>query len=236
MSKTGFDDADWRTAYSGPAGRKQARRELMLGDHGILRRFYDNTHEVSPGKVWRSYQPSPERLGQWKERGIKTVVNLRGEAPSGFLYLEEEACRELGLALVPFRAWSREAPPKAFLHGAKALFERIEYPALFHCKSGADRAGVMSLLYHYLHERRPLAEAMEQLSFRYGHVKQGKTGVIDAAFADFIQYTDGIGKSRDDLDVFYHWVDTVYDPDKIKQEFRSNMWGRLLTETILRRE
>ena len=39
----------------------------------------------------------------------------------------------------------------------------------------------MSVLYLYFHERRPLAEALEQLTFKYGHVRQGKTGVIDYA-------------------------------------------------------
>jgi protein tyrosine/serine phosphatase len=188
-------EADWREAYQSQAGRKSAWRELMIGDHGALRKLYDNSHEVAPGKLWRSYQPSPNDLKKWKQRGIKTVVNLRGEKPSGFLFLELEACDHLGLRFEILRAWSREAPPKPFLHNARALFERIEYPALIHCKSGADRAGLVATLYLFFEEGRALDEAMEQLSFRYGHVKQGRTGVI-----------------------------------------RANLWGRLLSVVVLRRE
>ncbi|HOP20355.1 MAG TPA: hypothetical protein PK585_09755, partial [Amphiplicatus sp.] len=68
-----------REEFDGPEGRKRAWRELMIGDHGLVRLFYDNTHEVVPGKLWRSYQPSPAKLARWKERGVKTVVNLRGD-------------------------------------------------------------------------------------------------------------------------------------------------------------
>ena len=79
-----------REAFQTTKGRKRAWRELMLGDHGALRLLYDNTHEVAPGKLWRTYQPSPKKLAQWKDRGVKTVVNLRGDKPSGFYFLEEE--------------------------------------------------------------------------------------------------------------------------------------------------
>ena len=43
-----------------------------------------------------------------------------------------------------------------------------------HCKSGADRAGIVAVMYKLLHEKAPFEEAVEQLSFKYGHIKQGK--------------------------------------------------------------
>ncbi len=229
-------DADWRDVYRPPAGRAKAWRELMIGDHGALRKLYDNSHEVAPGALWRSYQPSPADVEKWKTRGVRTIVNLRGPKPSGALYLESEACERLGLTLEIFRAWSREAPPKAFLHGARALFDRIEYPALIHCKSGADRAGLMATLYLFFKGGKPLDAAMEQLSFRYGHVKQGKTGVIDAAFNDYIAHAAKHGAALDDVDAFFAWVDGPYDPARIKREFRATLLGGIVSETILRRE
>ena len=222
--------------FAGADGRRRAWRALMVGDHGLLRKFYDNSHAVIPGKLWRSYQPSPADLKKWKERGIRTVVNLRGPNPSGALFLEQEACEKLGLTLVNFRTWSREAPPKPFLHEARALFDKIEYPALIHCKSGADRAGVMATLFLFFQEGRPLDEAMEQLSFKYGHVKQGKTGVIDAAFNEYLAFAVNHDIALDNVDSFFQWVDTQYDPVRIKQEFQGNLWGRILSDIILRRE
>lgn len=208
----------------------------MLGDHGLLRKFYANTHEVSKGKLWRSYQPSPADLKKWKERGVRTVINLRGDAPSGFYFLEEEACRELGLEFVSFRVFSRDAPSKDILHGARNLFEDITYPAMMHCKSGADRAGLMAALYLFFQDGAPLDEATKQLSFRYGHVKQGKTGVIDYAFQQYFDYAQEHGKSLSSCEDFFYWVDNVYDPKATKDSFLGSWWGNFLTEKVLRRE
>lgn len=208
----------------------------MLEDHGALRKLYDNSHEVSPGKLWRSYQPSPADLERWKKHGVRTVVNLRGDKPSGFLFLERDACARLGLELVTLRAWSREAPPKAFLHAIRDLFDRIAYPALIHCKSGADRAGLAAALYLFLHEGRALDQALDQLSLRYGHIRQGKTGVIDAAFDGYIAYAREHNIALDDTDAFFDWVDNAYDPVKVKTDFRGSVLGRIMSDVLLRRE
>ena len=225
-----------REAFETPAGRRRAWRELMLADHGVLRLFYDNTHEVAPGKLWRTYQPSPARLQKWKAKGVKTVVNLRGDRPSGYFLLEEAACRDLGIALRTFRVFSREAPSKETLKSAKDLFADIEYPAVIHCKSGADRAGLMAVLYLFLHEKKPLDEAMKQLSFRFGHVKQGKTGVIDHAFQKYLDHAKTHGLDLSSTEDFFRWVEEDYDPAATKAEFMGSWWGNLLTEKILRRE
>jgi len=201
-----------------------------------LRKFYDNTHEVAPGKMWRSYQPSPAKLKQWKARGIRTVINLRGDKPSGYYFLEEETCKKLKLDLVTFRVYSRDAPSKEILHGARALFDRIAYPAIMHCKSGADRAGLMAALFLFFHEGVPLDQAMGQLSFKYGHVKHGKTGVIDYAFEQFFEHAKANGKSLSSVDDFFAWVEAAYDPAATKANFKSAGWGNFLTERVLRRE
>lgn len=225
-----------REDFKTPEGRKRAFRELMLRDHGVLRTVYDNSHEIAPGKMWRTFQPSPKHLERWAAKGVKTVINLRGPKPTGQLFLEEEACERLGLTLVNFRVYSREAPSKEILHGARKLFSEIEYPAIMHCKSGADRAGLMATLFLFFHEGVPLDDALDQLSFKYGHVKAGKTGVIDAAFARYIAYAKEKEISLSDVDAFFDWVDRDYDPAEVKASYRSKGWGDLLTEVILRRE
>lgn len=225
-----------REEFATPEGRRRAWRALMVGDHGALRKFYNNTHTVVPDKVYRSYQPSPADLERWKERGIRTVVNLRGPKPSAALFLEDEACERLGLALRNFRVYSREAPSAETLRGARALFEEIEYPALLHCKSGADRAGLMATLYLFFQEGRPLDEAMDQLSWKYGHVRQGKTGVIDAALEAYIAHARATDIPLTDVSAFFNWVETAYDPAAVKRDFRGSFWGRMMSERILRRE
>ncbi len=225
-----------REEFATSEGRRRAWRELMWSDHGWIRTLRRNEHRIAPA-MRRAQQPTPNDVARWAQGGVKTVVNLRGDKPSGFYFLEEEACRKHGLKLVTFRVFSREAPSKEVLRGARALFAEIEYPAVMHCKSGSDRVGLMAALYLFFHEGLPLDRALRQLSFRYGHLRAGKTGVIDAAFGRYLAHA---GERRIDLssvDEFFRWVDSpAYDPVRIKADYMGSWWGNLLTERILRRE
>ena len=226
-----------RDDLTSPKGRRAANWALMIGDHGLLRLFYDNSHEIAAQKLWRTYQPSESKLKSWKKRGIRTVINLRGKTPAGHYVLEEEACERLALTLVNFQVYSREAPAPSIVHGAIDLFKTIEYPAIMHCKSGADRAGLMGVLFRYCHQGKPLGESLEQLSFRYGHVRQGKTGILDFVFERFKSHAAENNLNVDDCQNFLNWIDSpAYDPATLKQEFVASWWGTALTEKILRRE
>ena len=228
--------APTREEFATPEGRRRAERAFLFGDHAFIRALIDNSHEIAPG-AWRSFQPSPARLKRWARKGIKTVVNLRGDKPSAALFLEEEACVKNGLILENFRVYSREAPSREIIAGARALFDRIAYPALFHCKSGADRVGVMSVLYLFFREGRPLDEALKQLSLRYGHIRAGKTGVNDAAFQRYPPHPRENGIPLNDVDAFLDWsASPDYDPAAIKRDYLGSWWGNMLTEKILRRE
>ena len=163
-------------------------------------------------------------------RGIKTVINLRGARLCGSYALEVHACRRLGLALVGFPVSSRDTPKRETIKAAKDMFDRIEYPALMHCKAGADRVGFMSVLYLHLHEGRPLDEALKQLSWRYGHFAQGKTGMLDHMFDSYRRYASEMPIE------FMEWVENVYDPEQVKDSFLSKWWANVLVDKILRRE
>jgi protein tyrosine/serine phosphatase len=213
-----------------PEGRRRTYIDYLLKDHAFLRLRFSNAHAVSE-ELFRSNQPWPFQLEDWKARGIRTVVNLRGGFDASFYALETEACARLGLNLVDFTITSREVPSRARVQGAKALFETLEYPALMHCKSGADRAGIMSVLYLHFRKGVPIRQALAQLDLKYLHVKAGKTGVLDYTFERYLAEGEPAGQT------FLEWVDSpAYDPAAIKVDFRSNMWGRLLTEGLLRRE
>ena len=140
--------------------------------------------------MWRGNQPGPKDVERYsKELGIKTIINLRGESTKGYYLLEKEACERHGVTLVDYQMFSRDTPTREKILGARDLFDEIAYPAFMHCKSGADRAGIMSFLYMMLRAKVPLDEAAEQISFKYLHVKHGKTGVLDAfveAYRSFI--------------------------------------------------
>ncbi len=215
---------------STPKGRRSTYLNYLWNDHAYLRLKFQNAHWVSPELV-RTNQPWPFQLKAWRDAGIKTIINLRGGFDASFYALEKEACAELGLTLVDFTVTSREVPSRAQVLGAKALFETIQYPALMHCKSGADRAGVMSVLYAHFRLGQPIREAVDQLSLRYLHVRAGKTGVLDYTFERYLEDAEPKGLS------FTDWVNSeAYDPPKMKADFRAKWWGALLTEQLIRRE
>jgi protein tyrosine/serine phosphatase len=215
---------------STPEGRKRARRDYMWNDHAFLRLRFQNAHWISDELV-RTNQPSPEQLAGWKARGIKTIINLRGGFDGSFHVLEKEACEQLGLTLVDFTITSREVPSRARVLGARDLFQTIEYPALMHCKSGADRAGIMSVFYMHFRKGKTIREALDQLHLRYLHVKAGKTGVLDYTFERYLAEGEPAGLS------FIEWVESpAYDPDAIKADFRAQWWGNFFTERLLKRE
>lgn len=211
-------------------GRLRAYVDYLWSDHAYLRLGFQNAHWISEELV-RTNQPWPHQLEAWKAKGVKTVINLRGGFDASFHALEKDACQRLGLTMVDFTITSREVPSRARVLGAKRLFETIAYPALMHCKSGADRAGIMSVLYMHFRKGKPIREALDQLHLRYLHVRQGKTGVLDYTFERYLLEGEPAGMS------FLEWVESpLYDPDGMKATFRSGKFGGFLTESLLRRE
>jgi protein tyrosine/serine phosphatase len=216
---------------STPEGRRAAERDLVWTDHGFLRNIYQNFHWIEQGVMARSNQPSPAQIALYAEKfGVKTILNARGKSDTGYYLLEKEACERHGIALIDLRLRSREPPSVEAIHRCKQIFETIQYPALMHCKSGADRAGVAAVLYKHFKMGMPISAAIEQLSFKYLHVKQGKTGMIDYFFATYLDETKESGKP------FLQWVDEDYDQQRVKGAFTSQWWANILTDKILRRE
>jgi len=211
-------------------GRLRTYADYLWNDHAYLRLSFSNAHWVSEELV-RANQPWPHQLARWKARGIRTVINLRGDFHRSFYALERSACERLGLELVNFPMGSREVPSRERVLGAQRLFETVAYPALMHCKSGADRAGIMSLLYMHFRKGRTIREAMDQLHLRYLHVRQGKTGVLDYMFERYLAEGEPSGLS------FVEWVRSpMYDPAGLRADFKARLWGSFVTERLLRRE
>lgn len=219
-----------RFSLATPAGRRRAERDLVWTDHGFLRTAFSNFHWIEKGAMARANQPSPQRIAAYAGMGFKTILNLRGKSDTGYYLLEREACEQHGMALVDIRMHSREPPSREQVRRAKDLFETIQYPALMHCKSGADRAGAMAVLYKHFKMGLPIAQAVEQLSMKYLHVKQGKTGVIDYFFQRYLDETKGSAKP------FLAWVEEDYDQQKVKGAFIGEWWANVLVDKILRRE
>lgn len=167
----GYDISDEKS-------RRRAYWHLQLIDHGCLRKYWTNLHEIAPG-VWRSNQPDGRRIRTYKDMGIKTVLNLRGTALRSPYLFEREACEEAGITLLTHTLSARSLVGRKEMLALLKTFETIEKPFVMHCKSGADRAGLASAMYLLHIEKTSIAEARKQLSFKYLHIKKSKTGVLD---------------------------------------------------------
>ena len=66
---------------------------------------------------------------------------------------------------------------------------------LVHCKSGADRSGLVSALFRLVEERAPPAEADQELSLVYGHFPYltSKTVAMDESFWAFVRRSGNEG-------------------------------------------
>ena len=210
-------DLNWRKSLEPWEGSdtqlNSAKKHAFWIDHEFLRYFYHNTAEVAPG-VYRANQPSPDRIIKWAEFGIKTIINLRGASNQGSYFLESQKCNDLGIKLINHPLYAtRLANPEELLSLAN-VFKSIEYPILLHCKSGADRAGLASVLYHLLILDTPFSIARSQLSFRYLHIKLARSGILDFVLDMYEKDNKKTGIS------FRSWLETCYNPNKLTMKFR----------------
>lgn len=210
--KTDYDISD-------PAQRARAMRHYHWLDHAILRYHWHNFFEIAPG-VYRSNQPVHARFVKYAAMGIKTVINLRGEATHARYLFEKESCDALGLTLVSVALKARKAPPVDSLLALIAAFRAAEKPLMMHCKSGADRAGLAATIYLMVIEGQPVEQARRMLSPRYIHFKWTKTGVLD----HFLDSYAAANAARPIA--FEDWIATQYDPARIQAEFDARRKGR----------
>ncbi len=200
----------------------------LLVDHAVFRLAWRNWGVVAPGRLYRSNHPLPWQLRAATRRlGLRTVINLRGErAGCGSDRLGRIAAREAGLVQLDAPFESRGAPHKDRILRLAHLLEAAEEPILIHCKSGADRTGLVAGIWLLL-QGAPVAAAMAQLSLRHGHIRQSKTGILDAFFAAYAQAAPK---------PFLDWLREDYDEAALRAGFASRAWADGLVDKILRRE
>ncbi len=222
------DLARWTGPITGRWARLGAWINMLFVDHGIFRAIYPNFHWLSP-RAARAAQPSPGLIRRFAAAGGRSVISLRGGLLFGSLPLEAEACAALGLGFQRLTVRSRALPRPEEFRALVAAMRAAETPVLYHCKSGADRAGFVSVLHMHLIEGQPLGQAMDQLSWRYGHFRSARTGVLDHFFRTYLAETGGAVPLET-------WVDTLYDPARVQASFRPSGPLAWLVDRVLARE
>ena len=205
---------------SSSSGRFWAHIHFHLMDHAFLRVFWNNFHQVCD-EVYRANQPSPAHLQSYRDKGIKAVLNLRGFAQQSYALFEEDSCKKLGLELISIPLCSSSAPQPEKLLEIIGIIEKIPKPFVLHCKSGADRAGLVSALYLIVIKKLSVAEAKKQLSFKYLHLDFTKTGILDYIFDVFSERL-----KIEDID-FCDWLKKEYNANILNSAFKSRVeWKR----------
>ena len=223
-------ERSFRTSFgrdiSSPSGRFWAHIHFHLMDHAFLRVFWNNCHQVCD-EVYRANQPSPSRLKFYKDKGIKAVLNLRGFTQQSYALFEEDSCKNLGLDLISVPLSGSSAPQPEKLLEIIDIMDKIPKPFVLHCKSGADRAGLVSAMYLIVQKKLPVAEAKKQLSFKYLHLDFTKTGILDYIFNVFSERLKV--KNID----FVDWIKQEYNTDILNSSFKSRIeWKRTANDLM----
>jgi hypothetical protein len=184
----------------------------VVGEAGRVL-FTDNFHTVEPGEFYRCSQPSPKHLAALvRAHGIRTVVNLRGAAPTFNWYVNE--CREsatLDICQEDLCFSAGRLPAVTEMRRLIEVLDHSERPLLFHCQRGADRTGLASAVALLLLTDRPYDEGRRQLGLRYGHVALRRPANLDLFFDLYEGWLarNGLTHSRD---AFRRWAVYEYCP------------------------
>ena len=184
-------DSIFKGDLSTARGRAVAWIDSLFIDHAVFRLVWSNLAPVIPGRIYRCNHPTPQRLARMTRKlGLKTLINLRGKTLSGSDALSRESAARLGLDFYDMAFESRGAPHRERILRLHCIWQSMQTPAILHCKSGADRAGLVAGLI-VLFEGGTAAQALQHLSWRFGHVRQSKTGVLDAFFLHYQREAEG---------------------------------------------
>jgi protein tyrosine phosphatase (PTP) superfamily phosphohydrolase (DUF442 family) len=176
-----------------------------------------NRHTVIPGKFYRSAQLSPDELRRViEQKKIKTVINLRGFCPADEWYLgESRTTHATNISQEDITLSAKRLPSPSEVRRLIDVLDRTEYPVIVHCQRGADRTGLVSVAAVLLLTDATLAEARRQLWPRYGHVRAGRTTVIDQFF-DY--YEAWLAGRPHDKQLFREWAVSHYCPGPFRAE------------------
>jgi len=125
-----------------------------------------NFHVVAPG-VWRSAQPNRESLIRMANHGLKTIINLRGEADTD--RWERAIADSLGLLYFNIHLDARNPQNPDDIEQILAIMHNPGHqPVLLHCLGGKDRTGMLSAIYQIRYLGSNFEDAYrEMLMFGY---------------------------------------------------------------------
>jgi uncharacterized protein (TIGR01244 family) len=146
----------------------------------------DNFHTVLDGRVYRSGQPDEDEIRRWAPRyGLRTLINLRGgDEGEGEAQVTEEmaTAKELNLTYISIHLPNTALACSEDLQKLAVALESAGQPLLVHCKAGADRTSLASVMAAMALGGESFQQALRQSSWRFLHFDgdpQHITGCLD---------------------------------------------------------
>jgi len=96
--------------------------------------------------LYRGGQPTEKGFQFLKEKGFKTIVNLREEDNSEAKIVEKLGMNYIQIPVPEARPWN-QVPNDAVAKYFELVNNPANYPIFFHCLRGADRTGTFAALY-----------------------------------------------------------------------------------------
>ena len=168
--------------------------------------FSPKIYPVIESRIYRSAQLSDNALETIiKEKGIRTIINLRGKDTDSSWYADESRMAgDMNVKLFDIRLVSDELPRYRKLAAVLSILQNAEKPLLIHCKRGTDRTGLVSALALVLEQDPPLSEVKKQFSALYG-VLPFYRSAGPAFFSPYEQWLTTTGKIHDKVNLL-EWI------------------------------
>ena len=164
-----------------------------IGSYWGAVQYNGNFHVVTQGAFYRSAQLDKDELETAvRSRGIRAILNLRGAHPGEAWYDDEVAVsKALGVAHFDYGLSAYRFVTDNQIADVLGILRDAPKPLLVHCKSGADRTGLVSALYRFAVEGKGANEADQQLTLIYGHFPYltSRTRAMDDSFWTFVGET-----------------------------------------------
>lgn len=96
--------------------------------------------------LYRGGQPTTKGFQFLKEKGIKTIINLRKEDNSEAKVVEKLGMNYVQIPIDEVLPWSK-IPQAAVAKYFELINNPDNYPIFFHCRRGADRTGTLAAFY-----------------------------------------------------------------------------------------
>ncbi len=142
-------------------GIKKTRYQFIARNFGV----------VEAGEIYRSGRLTPRMFRKVVgENKIKTVLDLGAYVPGSPEDLrEQQLAKELGAERYRFYLdGDGTGNPNYYVQALRLMSDPEAQPILIHCAAGAQRTGVLVLLYRHIIQGQDLAEAYPE-SFQYKH-------------------------------------------------------------------